>query len=147
MRGHHRQYIDRVNAMTPLAYFRFAGDRKVTVIRTLEFQTAFGIEQVNAGMQSDLFTCVPDTSYKRFHLASILHDHARRTRSRHCADAMFAGEMAAAITDIVRMLRQTDCPAKVIEREALRLHRVASLYTLGVSGLVGSVYIWFDKIF
>ena len=147
MRGHHGQYIDQVNSMTPLAYCRFAGDKKVTVIRQLEFQTAFGPEVVEDGCRSDLFSCVPDTSYRRFHLASILHDAARRTRSRHCADAMFAGEMAAAIADIVDMLRKTDCPAKVIEREAVRLHRVASLYTLGVSGVVGSAYIWFDRIF
>ena len=148
MRGHHQRYIDEVNAMMPPWYERKrVGHGKIVTTIDLTFHTVIGDFGVQKGTPSDVFSCVPDTGYFRMHKAAILHDEARKKLPRMVADYLFYSEMHAAIRDIRAALYKTTCPAEVIDREIVRLSRVASAYMLGVSGWIGSAYIWLDRIF
>lgn len=147
MRKHHAHIIAAVNAQfTP--WYESAKKDWVTTV-DLDFDTLRGKYHIPAGTKTDLFSCVPNTGYTRFHKAALLHDRLRADAavSREIADVCFHQEMIAAIADIHRALLLTDCELKVIERETFRLSRVAALYMLGVSGKIGTLYLWADKLF
>ena len=145
MRGKHRRYIAIVNAMTPDWYEKKGG--KFITTRELVFDTIAGDYVVKTRTKTDLFSCVPDTGYIRFQMAAVLHDDARKRMPRHVADLMFFLEMCRAIQDIRKALCLTSCPRRVINRECVRLARIAALYMIGVSGVIGSIYIKLDKWF
>ena len=148
MRGKHKHYIDEVNKYT-LPWYAKKGKKFITT-RGLTFVILGGdLKEIPPYTETDLFSCVPDTGYIRFHMASLLHDELRKDPdvSRWLADASFFFEMAQAVDDIYRDLIGEGCPQKVADREAKRLARIASLYMLGVSGLIGSIYLKLDKIF
>jgi len=148
MRGHHKQYIDEVNMQFPNWYVKI-GKKKWRTTIPLSFSTLIGYYPISEGRETDLFSCVPNTGYTRFHKASLLHDELRKDPeiSRVVADFCFLFEMIDAIKDIYHALKKTSCPQKVINREVFRLCRVASLYMLGVSGLIGTIYLKLDKYF
>lgn len=147
MRGKHKHYIELVNNHT-LPWYEKKG-KKVITTRPLTFSVKGDLYIVPEGIETDLFSCVPDTGYTRFHRAALLHDVLRGDPevSRRVADYCFMIEMVDAIEDIGYSLRITDCPEKVVDREMVRLCRISSLYMIGVSGLIGSIYLKLDKIF
>jgi len=146
MRGKHRKFIDEVNAQFDPFYIQ-EGRGKYRTIRPLVFDTVAGPFAVKSGTETDLFSKVSNTGYIRFHMAAVFHDEARKKYNRVLSDFMFLVEMVAAIKDIRAAFLNTTCPKKVIDKECFRLARVASLYMLGVSGLIGSLYIKLDKWF
>lgn len=146
MRARHRRYIDLVNTHTEPWYRR---DGKLFITTTdLLFRTTFGLYTIPAGTKTDLFSMVPDTGYIRFHKAALLHDTLRGdpSVSRRAADLNFFFEMTHAIQDIQLSYCSTDCDQRVVDKEIFRLCRLASMYMLGVSGLIGSAYIAADKV-
>ena len=149
MRGNHSRYIDQVNDMQPPWYRKSGKGGHVTSLHDMTYYLPDGRYMIAGGTESDLFSCVPDTGYVEFHKSAFLHDHQRTNRaiSRQTADWNFAWDMIKRIEHIRRCLQVTDCPHKVIERETIRLTRLASLYSIGVSGLIGSAYIKLDKWF
>ena len=104
---------------------------------------------MHSRFESDLFSCVSDTGYIRFHRAAILHDRQREDPeiTRSVADFNFFCEMLAAITDIRALLLATDCPQSVVDKEIVRMSRIACKYMMGVSGALGSAYIWLGGLF
>ena len=147
MRGSHAKYIARVNHLEPCWYVT-EGRKRYRSVEALRYDLPNGHDVViPTGVVTDLFTLVPDTGYWEMHKAAHLHDWLRdcEHHTRRFSDHAFAYDMAIRISIIRQRLRHVGCPAKVIDREAIRLTRMAALYVLGVSGWVGSVYIALDK--
>jgi len=144
MKRKYRKYVDQVNAQYA-PWHKKIGRRKWITTRPMIVQSRL----IPAGTETDLFSCVPDTQYIRFHVASLGHDLDRADPKvpRTLADARFLFEMVYAIRDIYAAFLKTDCPEKVVNKEIFRLCRVASLYMLGVSGKVGTAYLWLSKLF
>jgi hypothetical protein len=150
MRGHHLESIAAVNAMCKPYYVR-TGRKRYRVTSPVLYELPCGHGFVlPVGMEGDLFTCVPDTGYLEFHKSAWLHDALRLRKdvySREFSDFAFAYDMHRRIAVIRSQLLLAKCPVKVVDREAVRLTRLASMYALGVSGLIGSAYIALDKWF
>lgn len=148
MRGHHARYIDLVNTHA-LPWYDNLGRGNVVSTVPMTYWLPDGIYHIPAGVQSNLFSCVPDTGYIEFHKSAFLHDYQRADPDipRYVADFNFTWDMLRRIEHIRRILiEHTDCPRRVVDREVIRLTRLAALYSLGVSGKIGSAYIWLDKI-
>lgn len=150
MRGNHKHYIDQVNEICKPWYVKVRRRRWRTTV-DMQFILSYGVMvTIPAGTEWDMFSCVPNTGYLEFHKSSLLHDWMRRHRkfySRYEADHCFSHDMAQRIYNIRNILLETDCDRKVVHREVIRLDRIAAIYTLGVSGKIGTIYIWLDKIF
>ncbi len=149
MRGNHGEYIAMVNAQCK-AWYEPAKRGRVRSIMPMVYYLPDGIYEIPAGTVSDLFSVVPDTGYIEFHKSAFLHDHQRGAGhgvSRERADYNFSWDMTQRIQHIRRALIACECPRAVLDREAIRLTRLAAMYSLGVSGLIGSAYIALDKWF
>ncbi len=148
MRGNHGQYINEVNRQFDPWYEPLKKGR-VRTTRDLSFDTPYGPYKIPAGRVSDLFTGVPDTGYIRFHKAALLHDAMRGDDGtpRIMSDICFFLEMVSAIREIHAAYKKTDCPRRVVDVEIRRLCRLSAMYLLGVSGLIGSLYLKLDKWF
>jgi hypothetical protein len=121
--------------------------RKWVTTRDLTTRTPVGDVSIIAGMETDLFSKVPDTDHPSFWLASVVHDYMRTSKdwTRKEADIAFSFLMhQAAITIRARM--EEDHGKREANKECIKLMRVASLYLIGVSGVIGSVYIGVGKL-
>lgn len=149
MRGKHKHYIEIVNRWTE-PYYEPCSRKRVRTTKRLVYQLPDGsVYEVDAGTKTDLFSGVPDTGYLEFHKAAILHDQLRDhpDYSRYYADFCFDVEMKRRIALIRTRLLDAGCPKKVVDKEVIRLCRLAAIYLIGVSGLVGSLYIKLDRWF
>ena len=149
MRGSHSKYIGQVNVVNPCWYIPVGRKRWRSVIDLWYVLPDGTHAMVPSGTETDLFSCVPDTGYWELHKSAHLHDWMRKQPqySRAFSDDAFAADMHLRITHIRRMLQRTDCPEDVTDREMVRLRRMASMYVIGVSGWIGSVYIALDRWF
>jgi hypothetical protein len=150
VRGHHERYIADVNAATTPWYTAAPKRGRVVSTVNLVYMLPDGRYEIPAGTISDLFSCVPDTGYIEFHKSALLHDTQRADKDipRQVSDYNFAWDMHRRIEHIRRVLMlHTDCPLPVVNREVIRLTRIAAVYSLGVSGAVGSLFIKLDKWF
>jgi len=149
MRGHHTRYIALVNEACP-AYYVKTGKKRWKSTIDMQFLMGDGtVVTVPAGTEWDMFSCVPDTDYLEFQKSSLLHDWLRRnsnTYKRFEADHCFSYDMTQRIQNIRNILMTTDCDKDVVHTEIIRLDRVAAVYTLGVSGKLGSLFIKLDKL-
>jgi len=145
MRGHHAHYIGEVNAMSEPWYVKI-GRNKWRTTRDLIEDRPHGKSMIPAGTVWDMFSCVPNTGYIEFHKASLWHDVERKFIEREQADYNFLVDMMKRIATIRDCLLATDCEREVIDVEIVRLSRIAALYEIGVSGKIGSIYIWLDKV-
>lgn len=145
MRKNHSHYIDAVNEMTSPFYIKVGKNRWRTTDDVM-FSHPTKVHTVRSGTEWDMFSCVPNTGYIEFHKSSLGHDIERKQLPRYQADYNFSWDMHHRIEIIRRRLQSTDCPQAVIDKEIVRLTRIASLYTIGVSGKLGSLYIWLDKV-
>jgi hypothetical protein len=149
MRGNHGEYIAMCNAQTGIWYEPVKRGRVRSTV-PMVYYLPDGRYEIPAGTVSDLFSVVPDTGYIEFHKSAFLHDYQRGAGhgvARERADYNFSWDMTQRIQHIRRALIACECPRPVLDREAIRLTRLAAMYSLGVSGLIGSAYIAMDKWF
>ena len=121
--------------------------RRWVTTRNLSVPTPVGLVVIDAPFETDLFSKVPDTNHPEFWLASVVHDYMRTSKAwtRKEADIAFCFLMTQAAIDIrARMANVSD--ERTANKECIRLMRVASLYLIGVSGVIGSVYIGVGKL-
>jgi len=118
VRGNHRHYIRAVNTLS-LPFDRKVCRGRWVTTRPVHFDTPDGRYEAADGTDYDRFSVVPDTGYIEFWKSSLLHDTARADKDipRYVADYWFMQDM------------------------------LKRMYSLGVSGKLGSIYIWLDRIF
>lgn len=132
------------------------GRNEWATTRDLTVHTPVGALWVPNGTKTDLFSKVPNTQHEGFWLASVVHDLMRRSDrwSRVEADIAFIYLMVEAALYVRKEMLVLVCEddlslcehKRKANKECVRLLRIASLYLLGVSGVVGSVYIGFGKL-
>lgn len=118
------------------------------VTHAMTVHTPVGAIDIPELFDTDLFSKVPDTKHPEFWLASVVHDFMRRSKdwSRLQADIAFGYLMqGAAITIRERMLAE-GATEREADKECIRMMRVAALYLIGVSGLLGSGYIGIGRL-
>ena len=110
-------------------------------------RTPVGDVVIEDGFGTDLFSKVPDTDHPEFWLASVVHDFMRTSPlwTRLEADIAFGFLMHTA-TITIRERMAVERNERQANKECIRLMRVASLYLIGVSGVIGSGYIAFGKL-
>lgn len=148
MRKHHQRFIDIVNDNTPV-FDEKIGHNEWRTLVPITFYTPDGDYVVPPGVTYDRFSCVSNTDYEEFSKASLLHDIARLDPEvpRQVADFWFYDDMVYRIEVIRSKLLRAGCEKAVVDREVIRLSRIASIYMIGVSGRIGTLYLWLDKIF
>ena len=118
------------------------------VTHNTSVNTAVGAVTIPELFETDLFSAVPDTNHPEFWLASVAHDFMRRSDewNRVEADIAFGYIMQDAAVTVRERLLAGNKSERTANDECIRLMRVASLYLLGVSGLIGSGYIGLGKL-
>ncbi len=127
-------------------WYEKVGRNRWRLTEELVFETLFGEVRAPVGYETDFFSLVPDTRHDEFKKQSVLHDRMRETHSRIESDIAFLLGMVEASVRIYRELIDSGANKRRAQKELLRLLRVSCLYMLGVSGKIGSLYIWFSRL-
>jgi len=118
------------------------------VTHEIAVYTPVGVVGVPELFETDLFSAVPDTKHPEFWLASVVHDFMRKSKdwTRAEADIAFGYIMHDAAVGIRERMLAGNKSEREANKECIRLMRVASLYLVGVSGLLGSGYIGLGRL-
>ena len=109
--------------------------------------TVLGHIRFSEGRVYDGASVVGDTDYAYFWQEFLIHDESRRQWRRILSDANFALGMFHGAFQIYKDLIKLGCPQAKAVKELVRLLRKACIYFLGVSGVIGSMYIGVSSLF
>ena len=115
--------------------------RKTWVVtHAISVYTPLGVVAIPELTETDLFSAVPDTKHPEFWLASVVHDFMRRSKdwTRAQADIAFGYLMQDAAVSIRERMLAEGATERQANKECIRLMRVASLYLVGVSGILAT---------